>query len=260
MHKTGSSFEQLLERGFFELCLENDRFWRSRPGAPGPVVRVADRRAGPGGPRDRRAPRGRAGRGRGRGDRRVALVRVEPPEDRRPDRPASRPRASTSRPRTSPASTPSRCCTGTTSARGGPAPGASWPRPEQRAIMARLLGPWLAENGYEADDSLEAEISDAEFLRATRRQLLRPEPGGHPPGPALRGPEGDVPRPGRRRSDPGQLHLLLLPPGLARDEHRVEGSAPRAVRLGSPGWTAPSSSIRSWATRPIGRPVGAWPD
>jgi hypothetical protein len=32
MHKTGSTFDQLVARGFFELCLENDRAWRAVPG------------------------------------------------------------------------------------------------------------------------------------------------------------------------------------------------------------------------------------
>jgi FkbM family methyltransferase len=32
MHKVGASFEEILDRGFFELCLANDRFWRSQPG------------------------------------------------------------------------------------------------------------------------------------------------------------------------------------------------------------------------------------
>ncbi len=31
IHKTGSTFEELAEWGFFELCLENDRFWRAQP-------------------------------------------------------------------------------------------------------------------------------------------------------------------------------------------------------------------------------------
>ncbi len=32
MHKTGTDFDSLMERGFVELCLNNDRFWRAQPG------------------------------------------------------------------------------------------------------------------------------------------------------------------------------------------------------------------------------------
>ena len=32
MHKTGQTFDEIIERGFLEHCLENDRFWRDRPG------------------------------------------------------------------------------------------------------------------------------------------------------------------------------------------------------------------------------------
>ena len=32
MHKTGSEFQEVVDRGFVELCLANDRFWRAQPG------------------------------------------------------------------------------------------------------------------------------------------------------------------------------------------------------------------------------------
>jgi FkbM family methyltransferase len=32
MHKTGRSFEEVVESGFFDRCLRNDRFWRMQPG------------------------------------------------------------------------------------------------------------------------------------------------------------------------------------------------------------------------------------
>jgi FkbM family methyltransferase len=32
MHKTGLTFDELIERGFLEHCLHNDRFWRDQPG------------------------------------------------------------------------------------------------------------------------------------------------------------------------------------------------------------------------------------
>ncbi len=32
MHKVGASFDEIVERGFLELCLANDRFWRDQPG------------------------------------------------------------------------------------------------------------------------------------------------------------------------------------------------------------------------------------
>ncbi len=31
MHKTGATFEEIVDRGFFDACLRNDRFWRSQP-------------------------------------------------------------------------------------------------------------------------------------------------------------------------------------------------------------------------------------
>ena len=32
MHKTGTDFDTLMERGFVDLCLQNDAFWRDQPG------------------------------------------------------------------------------------------------------------------------------------------------------------------------------------------------------------------------------------
>ena len=32
MHKTGTDFDTLMDQGFVELCLHNDRFWREQPG------------------------------------------------------------------------------------------------------------------------------------------------------------------------------------------------------------------------------------
>ncbi len=32
MHKTGTDFDTLMDQGFVELCLQNDRFWREQPG------------------------------------------------------------------------------------------------------------------------------------------------------------------------------------------------------------------------------------
>jgi hypothetical protein len=168
MHKTGSSFEQLLERGFFELCLENDRFWRSRPGLlvqsyesliAEPVRGVLE-------------IAGHLGVELAEGEAEAIAESLSFESNRRKTADLTAQLEADGQhltPEDQSRFDPVSLLHWNHIRKGGTGTWRELASPRHRAIMARFLGPWLAQNGYEADDSLETELSDAEFLQATRR-------------------------------------------------------------------------------------------
>ncbi len=152
MHKTGTSFDEVVSSGFFDRCLRNDRFWRLQPGMllqtyedliADPVRGVAEIAAHLGLPLE-------AGEAESIAD----SLSFEANQQRTVDL-ANRlvasgiPLNSKDQDRYDPAS-----LLHWNHLRSGKV--GDWREkatPEQRAILGRICGSWLIEHGYEVDDA-----------------------------------------------------------------------------------------------------------
>ncbi len=173
IHKTGSSFEELARLGFFDLCLENDRFWRGQPGmlvqsyahATGePDAAVAEIAAHIGVDLP------------GRDAREIAESMSFEANRKRTEAITDRLRAEGEEPSTRDQS------------RFDPVSLLHWNHiregriggwrdaatPRQKGVMAHYFGPWLVEHGYEPDDSWAPRLAPAEVRLGIERTSHAP--------------------------------------------------------------------------------------
>ena len=173
IHKTGLTFEQLAERGFFELCLENDRFWRSQPGLI--IQTYEDLTAEP--------ARGVAEIAAHLGVELADGEAAEIADSLSFEANRKRTEAMTERLKAEGNELSSQ-----DQSRFDPVTLLHWNHlrkgqtggwrelasPEQRGLMAHYFGPWLASRGYEADAAWAPTLPAEQLRRATIRLSFAP--------------------------------------------------------------------------------------
>ena len=169
IHKTGLSFEHLAERGFFDLCLENDRFWKSQPGVlvqrydavtVEPARGVAEIAEHLGIAIDEAAAREVAGllSWEANRERTLAMADRLRAEGEEP--------SSLDQSKFDPVSLLHWNHLREKRGRTGWKDLAS---PDQKAIMAHYFGRWLVENGYEVDESWTSRPTADQIRQGTER-------------------------------------------------------------------------------------------